>query len=134
MEVYLMNAHTKLHLAKLQEWSRLFSDQKASGLCARQWCRDNHISYHAFNYWKRQLKESVVDEVLPDIVPLSLSLPQVASHPGASLTIDSAFRANCTDRAAGSTVNLTVNGLDLQLDSDVPDEFLAKLMKAVRYA
>ena len=72
-----MNAHTKLHLAKLQEWSRLFSDQKASGLCARQWCRDNHISYHAFNYWKRQLKESVVDEVLPDIVPLSLSLPQV---------------------------------------------------------
>ena len=127
-----MNAHTKLHLAKLQEWNRLFSDQKASGLCAKQWCVENHISYYAFNYWKRQLRETVVDEVLPDIVPISL--PQVTSQPSVPLAIDSAFRANCTNRAIGSTVNLTVNGLNLQLDSDIPDAFLAKLIKAVRYA
>lgn len=68
-----MNAHAKLHNAKLQEWSRHFSDQKSSGLNAKQYCINNHISYHSFNYWKNQLKEAVVDQMMPDIVPLPIT-------------------------------------------------------------
>ena len=129
-----MNAQTRLHIAQLQEWTRRFTEQKTSGIGAKQWCADHHLSYYAFCYWKRQVKEAIVDQVLPDIVPISF--PEVSDQPSAALTIDSAF---CTNRAnhtiAGTnSVHLTVNGLELQLDSNVPDEFLAKLMKAVRYA
>ena len=65
-----MNARQKLHQIHLQEWAIRFADQKASGLTVRQWCEQNHLSFHTYNYWKHLLKEEVVDQVLPDIVPL----------------------------------------------------------------
>lgn len=127
-----MNTQAKLHSARLLQWSQHFSRQQASGLCARQWCIDNHISYHAFNYWKRQLKEAVIDKALPDIVPIAL--PDTAFQTPAAVSSDSTFLANCTNHSIPDTVRLSVNGLDLQLEADIPDMFLAKLIKAVRYA
>ena len=67
-----MNAKQKLHQFHLQEWTVRFADQKASGLTVRQWCEQNNLSFHTYNYWKHLLKEEVVEQVLPVIVPLSL--------------------------------------------------------------
>lgn len=67
-----MNANQKLHQVKLQEWTARFAEQKADGLTIRQRCEINHVSFHTYNYWKHLLKEEVVDQVLPDIVPLSI--------------------------------------------------------------
>ena len=50
-----MNARQKLRQAHLQEWAIRFSEQKASGLTVRQWCKENDFSIHAYNYWKRLL-------------------------------------------------------------------------------
>ena len=69
-----MNARQKLHQIHLQEWTVRFADQKASGLTVRQWCEQNNLSFHTYNYWKHLLKEEVVDQTMPDIVPLSLSV------------------------------------------------------------
>jgi hypothetical protein len=74
-EVYLMNAKQKLHQAHLTEWAARVSEQKASGLTIRQWCEQNNISIHKYNYWKHQLKEQVVDQMLPEIVQLSIPAP-----------------------------------------------------------
>ena len=132
-----MNAHTKLHIAKLQEWTQRFIDQRASGIGAKQWCADHHLSYYAFTYWKRQVKETVVDQALPDIVPLSL--PGTSCRPSVPVAADSAFSANCANRSNHTisdidTVHLSINDLDMQLCSDISESFLAKLIKAVRYA
>lgn len=62
----------KLHQIHLQEWTVRFADQKASGLTVRQWCEQNNLSFHTYNYWKHLLKEEVVEQVLPDIVPLTV--------------------------------------------------------------
>ena len=67
-----MNAKQKLHQIHLQEWTVRFAEQKASGLTVRQWCEQNHLSFHTYNYWKHLLKEEVVDQALPDIVPITL--------------------------------------------------------------
>ena len=67
-----MNAKQKLHQIHLQEWTVRFADQKASGLTVRQWCEQNNLSFHTYNYWKHLLKEEVVDQALPDIVPITL--------------------------------------------------------------
>lgn len=67
-----MNARQKLHHAQLAEWAAKFSDQKISGLTVKQWCDQNHLSIHKYNYWKRLLKEEVVDQMLPDVVPFSV--------------------------------------------------------------
>ena len=76
-----MNAKQKLHQAHLAEWTVRFSDQRASGLTVRQWCDQNHVSIHKYNYWKHQLKEEVVDQMLPDIVPLAVTTPLSVTEP-----------------------------------------------------
>lgn len=132
-----MNAHTKLHIAKLQEWTQRFIDQRASGIGAKRWCVEHHLSYYAFTYWKRQVKEAVVDQALPDIVPLSL--PVTGCRPSLPVAADSTFsadRANHSNHTISDidTVHLSINGLDMQLCSDIPESFLAKLIKVVRDA
>ena len=121
-----MHSHQKLHQALLVEWSSRIADQKASGLSIRQWCDQNNVSFHKYNYWKHQLKETLVDQVIPDIVPLSL--PATHLHDTALPDAIRANRTNCT------MVNLSLNGIDISLDSSVPESFLISLIKAVRYA
>ena len=63
---------TKTSSAPSSGMAGRFAEQKASGLTVRQWCEVNHFSFHTYNYWKH-LKEEVVDQVLPGIVPISVS-------------------------------------------------------------
>lgn len=112
-----MNARQKLHQIHLQEWAIRFADQKASGLTVRQWCEQNHLSFHTYNYWKHLLKEEVVDQVLPDIVPLSLP---VCSYSGSSLeTTAPAFPSIRANRPNNSNVKMVINGVSIEIDTAV---------------
>ena len=96
-----MNAKQKRHQVRLQEWAGRFAEQKTSGLTVRQWCEVNHFSFHTYNYWKHLLKEEVVDQVLPYIVPIPVSaVPEYLSSLEA--TEVSSIRSNC----GGSETNL----------------------------
>ena len=81
-----MNAKQKLHQAHLQEWATRFADQKASGLTVKQWCEQNHFSIHTYNYWKHLLKEEVIDQLLPDIVPVTVPVASDTALPSVPTT------------------------------------------------
>lgn len=136
-----MKTNQKIHQLHLNEWAQRFADQKASGLTVKQWCKDNNFTIHAYNYWKRVFKEEVGNQVLPDIVPLvlpeaeckTLSVSQVQQsypHPvfSPNATPHNAIRANC------ATAVLTINGITVEVSSDVSEEFLCTIIKAVRHA
>lgn len=130
-----MNAKQKLHQVHLQEWAIRFADQKASGLTVRQWCEQNKLSFHTYNYWKHLLKEEVVDQSLPDIVPLSL--PVFSGSDSSSGTTAPAFpsiRANRSIRSNNSNVKMLINGVSIEIDTAISEEFLGKLIKAVCHA
>lgn len=130
-----MNAKQKLHQIHLQEWTVRFAEQKASGLTVRQWCEQNHLSFHTYNYWKHLLKEEVVDQSLPDIVPLSL--PVFSGSDSSSGTTAPAFpsiRAIRSIRSNNSNVKMLINGVSIEIDTAVSEEFLGKLIKAVCHA
>ena len=141
-----MNAKQKLHQAKLSEWAARFSDQKASGLTVRQWCEKNEISIHKYNYWKHRLREEVVDGMLPDIVPLSFPASLPSFEPDMShhaepekLPADRTNRANRTIRATRETytnanVRLCVDGVSLEFEPSISEDFLRTLIRAVHYA
>ena len=130
-----MNARQKLHQVHLQEWTVRFADQKASGLTVRQWCEQNNLSFHTYNYWKHLLKEEVVDQALPDIVPVSVPALSESVH---SLEITKpeirSLRANRSIRSNSSNVKMQVNGISIEIDASVSEEFLSKLIKAVCHA
>lgn len=128
-----MNAKQKLHQVRLQEWAGRFAEQKTSGLTVRQWCEVNHFSFHTYNYWKHLFKEEVVDQVLPDIVPIPVSTVP-AYQSSLEATEVSSIRSNCAIRANQSFVKLNINGISIEIDDSVSVEFLSKLFKAVHYA
>ena len=130
-----MNAKQKLHQVHLQEWAIRFADQKASGLTVRQWCEQNKLSFHTYNYWKHLLKEEVVDQSLPDIVPLSI--PVFSGSDSSSGTTAPAFpsiRAIRSIRSNNSNVKMLINGVSIEIDTAISEEFLGKLIKAVCHA
>ena len=131
-----MNAKQKLHQVHLQEWTVRFTEQKASGLTVRQWCEQNHFSFHTYNYWKHLLKEEVVDQALPDIVPITLP---VLSDSDTSLEPSKAeirsIRANRAIRSKdNSNVKVLINGISIEISADVSAAFLSKLIRAVCHA
>ena len=120
----------------LQEWSARFADQKASGLTVRQWCEQNNLSFHKYNYWKHLLKEEVTDQLLPDIAPLfpPVNTPSLTGVPASSDHPVQQFSANCTNRANRTMISFTANGISFEFSDDIPESFLCSLMKAVRHA
>ena len=128
-----MNARTKIHQLHLNEWITRFSEQKASGLTVKQWCEQKHLSVRTYNYWKHLLKEEVVEQAFPDIVPSPVpTVPD--SNSSLEVTGVSSIRSNCTIRSNQSTIELCINGFCIEIDTSVSAEFLSKLLKAMRYA
>lgn len=92
-----MNAKQKLHQVRLQEWTKHLTKQKASVLTVRQWCEVNHFFFHTYNYWKHLLKEEVVEQTLPDIVPITVpTVPD--SNSSLEVTGLRAISSNCAIR------------------------------------
>ena len=130
-----MNARQKLHQIHLQEWTVRFAEQKASGLTVRQWCKQNNLSFHTYNYWKHLLKEEVVEQALPDIVPLSLPvLSDSVSSLETTVPDVRSIRANRSIRSNNSNVQMQINSISIEIDSSVSEEFLYKLIRAVCHA
>ncbi len=135
-----MNAKQKLHQAQLTRWAALIKEQTESGLSIREWCRQNNKSFHAYNYWKHLLKESVVDSVLPDIVPISQPLiptPQTSNQP--LLIPSSAPSYNSPDlyKAPPTTlspISISLGDVRIEIGPNASDDVISSIIKAVRHA
>ena len=135
-----MNTKQKIHQASLAQWSVRFSEQKASGLTVRQWCLQNNLSIHKYNYWKHQLKEDVVDQMLPEIVQISVpsSLSSSNATPAANNhtvpdRVDRTIRATRANYT-NTNIRLCIDGVALELEPSVSEDFLRALIRAVHYA
>lgn len=49
-----------------QKWSELIQNQKSSSKSAREWCRDQGISYQSFLNWRKRLSQK--EETNPSFV------------------------------------------------------------------
>jgi len=127
-----MNAKQKLHKFKMNEWAVRCADQKASGLPIKDWCQQNNISIHTYNYWKHLLKQEAVDQLPPDIVPLTL--PDVPVSSNVTVQTLSPDNSNCAIRSICSTARLTLGDISIDIDVSASEAFLTSLIKAVRHA
>ena len=135
-----MNTRQKLHQIKLQEWLEHFQNQAASSLTVKDWCSQNNISIHTYNYWKHQLKEEYVQSALPDIVPLSAS--QSPSNTESIPKTQTLITAPCIsynslesrDSLNTNSIYITCGDIQLSVNASISDERLLRILKAVRYA
>ena len=130
-----MSTRSMLHQAKLNEWAKRLSDQKESGLPVMEWCKLNNISKYQYFYWRRQLKEEALEQVLPEIVPLAM--PSAPSPSQIIPTTSEVARENCASCATfapNSNARIFINGISIEIDSSAPETFIRSLIKAVRHA
>ena len=76
-----MSISKKIHNTKLIKWTALFKEQSESGLKVKDWCLENGISKDSYYYWKRKVKEALLDSSAPEIVPISTSAPASSINP-----------------------------------------------------
>ena len=130
-----MSTKSMLHQATLNEWALRFADQKSSGLSVAEWCEQNNLSRYKFFYWKRQLKEEAIQQVLPEIVPLTI--PSVQTNEALSVptaTVGSETCASCATFASNLCARLYINGICIELDSSANEVLIQNIIKAVRHA
>jgi hypothetical protein len=134
-----MNTKAKLHQAKLTKWAALIKEQSESNLTVREWCKQNNITIHAYNYWKHLLKEEAVKSMMPDIVPLPAvppsSLPSVVpalAEPVVIPPIESRDSRNTI--TVPTPVAISLGDVHIEIGSSASDDFIANIIKAVRHA
>ena len=122
-----MNVSKVTHQVKLDHWTALLKEQKSSGLSIKEWCSQNDISRDQFFYWKRKLKESVLESNLPDIVPIALP-------------VDPTGCTTCTTHLTPEVPNtdflarITIQGVSIELGSGASEQLISGIIKAVRNA
>ena len=150
-----MNANKTFRQANLAKWTAIFQEQKASGMTVKDWCAQNNVSPHAYYYWKRLAKEAYMESVLPEIVPIALPatddnalseaphFPAEAHSPDDSRDLyNSRNSYNSPDTlntkspvsAASENVTISVNGIQINIDTSASDDLIFRVLKAVRYA
>lgn len=118
-----MNTTKKLQQVKLDQWAVLCKEQSQSGLTVKQWCEQNGYTVHAYNYWKHRLKESYVDSVLPDIVPVTPQAPAPLHE-----------LRDSPESCINNTISIALCGVSISLDSSTSDEMLCRIITALRHA
>lgn len=89
-----MTQHLQLRQqAGIEKWSRLIAEQKNSGLTIRDFCRQHDLSWHAYYYWLRKIREHIEPElssgptetqtVFTELPVHDKSLASVPAHPQA---------------------------------------------------
>ena len=135
---YPMNANQKIHQAKLSKWMAYLQDQSQSGLTVKAWCLENNVSIHAFYYWKRLAKESLVDSISPEIVPLSLSTPALTEeneNAPASHTHSRELYNLCNQVPSKSTpITITSGDIRIDIASSADHSLVCDIIKAVCHA
>ena len=128
-----MTTKSKIHQAHLNEWATLLADHKASGLSVTEWCKLNNTTIHKYFYWKRLLKDEAVNQLIPDIVPVSL--PSFNSPAVTSDALSPQVQhSTCTSWTSCSCARISMNGISIDIDSSASEDFITSLIKAVRYA
>lgn len=124
---HLMNVSKVTHQAKLDHWAIILKEQKSSGLSVKDWCSQNSITKDQYFYWKRKVKESLLESALPEIIPVALP---VSTPDCPTCTTCATPQIPDTDFLA----RITIQDVSIELGSGATEQLISGIIKAVRNA
>lgn len=92
---------------RMQNWSILIQECRASGLTNKEFCRQHGISEKSYYYWLRKLRDHVA-ETVPHIVPLDLN------------------------EKNEDTLEICYRGAKLQLPGNIEIESVAEILRSIQ--
>lgn len=129
-----MNAKQKLHQANLAKWTALFKQQSSCGLTIKDWCAQNNISVHTYNYWKHAAKEMYVESFLPDIVPIApMPIPSLPPDSPDSQQFESFHSLDLRNSLDPDCLSILIGDIRIEIGASALDEIVSGIIMAVRH-
>ena len=126
-----MNSTKIQHQYSLEKWADIIRQQQASGLTIKQWITENNIRRDAFFYWKRKLKDTVLDTVASSgFVELPVAPIQSRDVPVVKLVQPTPPTGGPVETVATMNIGASV----INIYGNASQEFLKNLLGAVSHA
>lgn len=133
-----MTIYDVQNAAKLPIWQERVRECRTSGMGVKAWCKAQGLDFTTYYRWEKKVLESVIPKreqekaeheaiVLPapaDQIPPSIVKVEISAD---------AVEVNDPTHGNTGTVMFSINGTVISVDENVSDQFLRKLVGAVKY-
>lgn len=75
---------------KINQWKNLIMECRSSGIPVRQFCEEHNLSWHAYYYWLKRIREQLAEampEKCSEAEPSFVRLPAMPATSAASVTL-----------------------------------------------
>ena len=113
---------------RMQMWTARIQECKNSGKTIREWCKENGIAEKTYYYWHKKVSDRICTAVVREkdnYFPTNLMGNNVENH--------RFIEVKPIKYEHGSPVTMYIGETRITVDSDISDEFLMRLMKAVSH-
>ena len=133
-----MTIYDVQNAAKLPIWQERVRECRTSGMSVKAWCKAQGLDFTTYYRWEKKVLESVIPtqrEAKPDCKATALPMPVVQCQPSivkVEISSSDVVRMDDPPQSAAGTVTFSINGTVISLAEDVSEQFLGKLVEAVK--
>lgn len=125
-----------------QSWLQTIQEAARSGQSIKDWCMQNGIAQSTFYRWKQRLRERALAQLWPETAGITQARdPAEANIPTfARLTYSDTpkrvtdIQAQMHTRCPSTVLHIQNGNLMLELGAELSEEYLSKVLRAVRNA
>ena len=115
---------------RLSNWRSIIeeSEHRPQNVTKKQWLQDHHIPEKQYYYWLRRVRKAAISQLKPDLLPVPVS----TGHTEIALAQIPAEGILSSEKTPAVVIRTKRSAVEIS--SDLPEELLLKLLKAVSHA
>ena len=134
-----MTIYDVQNAAKLPIWQERVRECRTSGMSVKAWCKTQGLDFTTYYRWEKKVLESVIPTqrgAKPDCEATALPPAVVQSQPSivkVEISSSDVVRIDDPPQSVAGTVTFSINGTVISVEEDVSEQFLRKLVEAVKH-
>ena len=114
---------------KLSNWRSIIeeSEHRPQNVTKKQWLQDHHIPEKQYYYWLRRVRKAAISQLKPDLLPVPVS----TGHTEIALAQIPAEGILSSEKTPAVVIRTKRSAVESS--SDLPEELLLKVLKAVSH-
>ncbi len=114
----------------LQKWAGIIKQQQECTLSLKEWLSQNNITKDQYYYWKRKLKDTVLDDLVQGFV----EIPALPVRDEVAQVVKLVQPAPPTGVSVETVATMNIGSSVINIYGNASQEFLKNLLGAVSHA